>query len=93
MLEIQTKRLEPGIVVLEVTGRITIGRECKQLDISGFEVYGDPGPEAGKMLTGVGAEIFGYWQGLPRFARRRIVCETSEVAPQALQRSTHDEWL
>jgi anti-sigma B factor antagonist len=32
MLEIQTKRLEPDIVVLEITGRITIGRECKQLE-------------------------------------------------------------
>jgi anti-anti-sigma factor len=32
MLEIQTKRLPPDIVVLEITGRITIGRECKQLE-------------------------------------------------------------
>jgi len=32
MLEIQTKRLAPDIVVLEITGRITIGRECKQLE-------------------------------------------------------------
>jgi anti-anti-sigma factor len=32
MLEIQTKNLPPDIVVLEVTGRITIGRECKQLE-------------------------------------------------------------
>ncbi len=32
MLEIQTKHLQPGIVVLEITGRITIGRECKQLE-------------------------------------------------------------
>jgi anti-sigma B factor antagonist len=32
MLEIQTKHFEPGIVVLEITGRITIGRECKQLE-------------------------------------------------------------
>jgi anti-anti-sigma factor len=32
MLEIQTKHLEPDIVVLEITGRITIGRECKQLE-------------------------------------------------------------
>jgi anti-anti-sigma factor len=30
MLEIQTKHLQPDIVVLEITGRITIGRECKQ---------------------------------------------------------------
>ncbi len=32
MLEIQTKHLQPGIVVLEIKGRITIGRECKQLE-------------------------------------------------------------
>jgi len=32
MLEIQTRRLPPDIVVLEVSGRITIGRECKQLE-------------------------------------------------------------
>ena len=32
MLEIQTKQLPPDIVVLEITGRITIGRECKQLE-------------------------------------------------------------
>jgi anti-anti-sigma factor len=32
MLEIQTKQLPPDIVVLEIKGRITIGRECKQLE-------------------------------------------------------------
>ena len=32
MLEIQTKNLQPDIVVLETTGRITIGRECKELE-------------------------------------------------------------
>jgi len=32
MLEIQTKRLPPDIVVLEITGRITLGRESKQLE-------------------------------------------------------------
>ena len=34
--------------------------------ISGFEVYGDPGPEAAKILKGVGAEIFPLWHGLGR---------------------------
>ena len=33
---------------------------------SGFEVYGDPGPEASRMLAGFGAEIFELWQGLSR---------------------------
>jgi anti-sigma B factor antagonist len=32
MLEIQTRQLQPDIVVVEITGRITIGRECKQLE-------------------------------------------------------------
>jgi hypothetical protein len=32
MLEIQTKHLQSDVVVLEITGRITIGRECKQLE-------------------------------------------------------------
>jgi len=32
MLDIQTKHLQPDIVVLELTGRITIGRDCKQLE-------------------------------------------------------------
>ncbi len=32
MLEIQTKHLPPDIVVLEITGKIMIGRECKQLE-------------------------------------------------------------
>jgi len=34
MLEIQTKPLPPDIVVLELAGRITIGRDCKQLEWS-----------------------------------------------------------
>jgi anti-sigma B factor antagonist len=32
MLEIQTRELPPDIVILEITGRITIGRDCKQLE-------------------------------------------------------------
>ena len=34
MLEIQTKNVEPDVVVVEVAGRITIGRDCKQLEWS-----------------------------------------------------------
>jgi len=34
MLEIQTKNKPPDIVIVEVTGRITIGRDCKQLEWS-----------------------------------------------------------
>jgi quinol monooxygenase YgiN len=34
--------------------------------ISGIEVYGDPGPEAAKILLGFGAEIFQFGNGLGR---------------------------
>ena len=34
--------------------------------VSGFEVYGDPGPEVTEMATGFGAEIFQYWLGISR---------------------------
>jgi anti-sigma B factor antagonist len=34
MLEIQTKNAEPDIVVLEISGRITMGRDSKQLEWS-----------------------------------------------------------
>ena len=34
--------------------------------INSFEVYGDPGVEAAKMLTGIGAEILPLWRGLGR---------------------------
>ena len=34
MMQIQTRNVEPDIVVLEVTGRITIGRDCQQLEWS-----------------------------------------------------------
>jgi hypothetical protein len=32
--------------------------------IAGFEVFGDPGPEAAKILTRLGAEIYPLWRGL-----------------------------
>jgi len=32
--------------------------------ITSFEVYGDPGPEAAKILAGVGAKILPLWHGL-----------------------------
>ena len=33
-MEIQTRTVDPDIVVLEISGRITLGRECKQLEWS-----------------------------------------------------------
>ena len=50
-----------GPVVQELVPKI-----LKTSSISGFEVYGDPGPEAAKMLAGFGAEIFTLWHGLNR---------------------------
>jgi anti-sigma B factor antagonist len=32
MLEVQTKHIPPDIVVLEIKGRITIGRDCQHLE-------------------------------------------------------------
>ena len=34
MLDIQTKNVDPDVVVLEMTGRITMGRDSKQLEWS-----------------------------------------------------------
>jgi anti-sigma B factor antagonist len=31
-MEIQTKHVQPDIIVLEIAGRITLGRECKHLE-------------------------------------------------------------
>jgi anti-anti-sigma factor len=41
MLEIQTRHLPPDIVVLEITGRVTIGKECKQLESAAESLRGD----------------------------------------------------
>ena len=32
MLTLQTRNMDPDIVVLDVTGRIVMGRECKELE-------------------------------------------------------------
>ena len=34
--------------------------------IAGFEVYGDPGPQASELLSKIGAELFQRWNGLDR---------------------------
>ncbi|HUO15809.1 MAG TPA: putative quinol monooxygenase [Verrucomicrobiae bacterium] len=35
-------------------------------NVTGFQVYGDPGPKAKEILSGFGAEIFSYWHGMGR---------------------------
>ena len=34
--------------------------------VTGFEVYGDPGPQAAELLTHIGAGIFPIWKGIKR---------------------------
>jgi len=56
-------------VLAHCTGPVVGKLVAKMLEtssITGFEVYGDPGPEAAKILAGVGAEIFSYSRGLGR---------------------------
>jgi len=53
MLEIQTKNIDPDIVVLEVSGRITIGRDCKQLEWSTDNLIRDKKKKVVFDLTGV----------------------------------------
>jgi len=50
-----------GPVVQELVPKL-----LKTASVSGFEVYGDPGPRLTEMLAGFGAQIFGLWQGLDR---------------------------
>jgi quinol monooxygenase YgiN len=56
-------------VLAHCTGPVVRGlvpKILKTASISGFEVYGDPGPEAAKILAGVGAKIFPLWHALGR---------------------------
>lgn len=53
MLAIQTKHVQPNIVVLELTGRITIGRDCKQLEWAVESLVGEGRSKAIFDLTGV----------------------------------------
>ena len=50
-----------GAVVQELVPKI-----LEVSTISGFEIYGNPGPEAAEMLKGLGAEIFESWHGFSR---------------------------
>jgi quinol monooxygenase YgiN len=43
-----------------------VPKMVKTADVTGFEVYGDPGAKARELLGGFGAEIFSYWHGLKR---------------------------
>lgn len=43
-----------------------VPKMLKTANVSGFEVYGNPGPKATEVLSDFGAEIFLYWHGLER---------------------------
>jgi quinol monooxygenase YgiN len=56
-------------VLAHCTGPVVrewVPKMLETASISAFEVYGDPGPEAAKILAGVGAEIFPLWHALGR---------------------------
>ena len=60
---------DANAVLTHMTGPVVQELVPKLLETSTltrFEVYGDPGPKAGEMLAGVGAEIFHFWSGLSR---------------------------
>lgn len=60
---------DANAVLAHLTGPVVQELVPKILEvssISAFEVYGDPGPKAGEMLAGLGAEIFPLWRGLSR---------------------------
>ena len=60
---------DTNAVLAHMTGPVVQELVPKLLEasrISGFEVYGDPGPEAARMLAGFGAEIFQPWHGFSR---------------------------
>ena len=63
------KYTDANAVVTHLTGHVVEELVPKLLEVAkltGFEVYGDPGPKAGAMLAGFGAEIFKPWQGFSR---------------------------
>jgi quinol monooxygenase YgiN len=46
--------------------QVLIPKMLEISDITRFEVYGDPGPTAARMLADVGAEMFDIWDGISR---------------------------
>ncbi|MFZ0418619.1 MAG: antibiotic biosynthesis monooxygenase [Candidatus Sulfotelmatobacter sp.] len=59
--------VDPDAVLAHMSGPVVRNLVPKMLEtasLSSFEVYGDPGAEAGKTLAGIGAEIFPFWHGL-----------------------------
>ena len=56
-------------VVAHLSGPVVQGLVPKLLEtcsLTGFEVYGDPGPGGSSMLAGLGAQIFASWHAIER---------------------------
>jgi quinol monooxygenase YgiN len=61
--------VDANAVLAHMTGPVVqklVPKLVEVTAVSAFEVYGDPGPQATAMLTGMGAEIFPLWRGLDR---------------------------
>jgi len=58
----------PASVQAHIDGEAVklIPKLLESAGVSGFEVYGDPGPESVPTLKAFGAELFQHWQGLRR---------------------------
>lgn len=50
-----------GPVVQELVPKL-----LEAASLTGFEVYGDPGPAASAMLAGLGAQVFESWHAIER---------------------------
>ncbi len=60
---------DANAVLAHITGPVVQQLVPKMLEVSdltGFEVYGDPGPDAAKILAAVGAQIYARWRGFSR---------------------------
>jgi len=60
---------DESAVLAHIAGRAVqeyVPRLLEVSSISGFEVYGDPGPKSAETLTAFGAELFQRWNGLSR---------------------------
>jgi len=53
MTKIQTKHVHPDIVVLEITGRITMGNDCKEVEWTTKKLLGENQKKIIFDLTGV----------------------------------------
>jgi quinol monooxygenase YgiN len=61
--------VDSDAVLTHMTGyavRELVPKVAAIASITGFEVYGDPGPQAATILAGLGAEIFAFDAGLSR---------------------------